>query len=68
MYFARGMRWYISVRGHLNSFLVAPNAAAFPAAAKAGMIAAKGKNPPLILFMRLLWTVRRLALKGMMRI
>ena len=32
------------------------------------MTAAKGKNPPLILFMRLLRTVRRLALKGMMKI
>ena len=31
------------------------------------MTAANGKNPPLILFMRLLRTVRRLALKGMMR-
>ena len=31
------------------------------------MRAAKGKTPPLILFIRLLRTVRRLALKGMIR-
>ena len=31
------------------------------------MSAAKGKSPPLILFIRLLRMVRRLALKGMIR-
>ena len=31
------------------------------------MSAAKGKSPPLILFIRLLRVVRRLALKGMIR-
>ena len=31
------------------------------------MSAAKGKSPPLILFIRLRRMVRRLALKGMMR-
>ena len=31
------------------------------------MSAAKGKSPPLILFIRLLRMVRRLALRGMMR-